>query len=75
MFKGICLEQDSVSFIYGIVEVLYIPCKLETRSLNLSTNFELGDCFFGPVELTKDAYPDKYRYISYGVGYNGRPKF
>ena len=75
MFKGICLEQDSVSFIYGIVEVLYIPCKLDTCSLNLSTNFKLGNCFFGAVELTKDADPEKYRYISNGVGYNARPKF
>lgn len=75
LFKGICSEQDSVSFIYEIVEVLYIPYELDAWSLNLSTNFKLSNCFFGAVELIKDADPDKYRYICYGVGYNARPKF
>ena len=40
-FKGICLKQESVSFIHGNVVHLYISCKLDTSSRDLNTHFTL----------------------------------
>ena len=34
-----------------------------------------GNCLFGPMELTKDADPDKYWYIGYGIGFDARSQF
>ena len=31
--------------------------------------FELGNCFFGAVKLTKNADLDKYKYSDYGIGF------
>ena len=67
-FKGICLKQDSVSFIHGNVVHLYISYKLDTCSRDLNTDFRLGNCLLGAVRLPKNADPDKYRYIGYGIG-------
>ena len=34
-----------------------------------------GNCLFGPMELTKDADPDKYWYIGYGIGFDAPSQF
>ena len=37
---------------------------------DLGTDFTLGGCLFGVVELTKNADPGKYSCSSYGIGFN-----
>ena len=54
-FKGICLKQDSVSFIHGDVVSLYISSELDTCSTDLKIGFTLGNCLFGAVKVTKNA--------------------
>ena len=49
--KGICLKQDSVSFLHKNVVHLYITYKIDTCSKNLNTNFVLSNCLFGAVKL------------------------
>ena len=41
----------------------------------MNTDFTLKNCLFGFVELTKNADPDKYKYSSYGIGFDSRPGF
>ena len=44
---------------------------LNDKLLNLSYfKFTLGNSLFGAVKLTKNAYPDKYRYSGYGIGFD-----
>ena len=62
-FKGICLKQDSVSY------------KLDAWSKDLNTDFTLGNCLTGAVKLSNSADPDKYKYSSYGIGFNSRSEF
>ena len=75
-FKGICLKQDSVSFLQKKKVVnLYISYELDTSSKDLNTDFTLGNCLFGAVKLTKNADPDKYKYSSYGIGFDSCSRF
>ena len=73
--KGICLKQDSISFLYKNIVNLYITYELDTRSKDLSTDFILGNCLFGAVKQTKNADPDKYKYSCYGIGFDSRSQF
>ena len=74
-FKGICLRQDSVSFLHKKVVNLYISYKLDTWSKDSNKDFTLGICLFGAVKLTKNADPDKYKYSSYGTGFDSCSQF
>ena len=74
-FKGICLRQDSVSFLHKNIVNLYILYKLDTCSKDLNPDFTLGNCLFGAVKLTKNAVADKYRYSGYGIGLDSRSQF
>ena len=51
---------------------MLIVYKLDTWSRDLNTDFTLGDCLFGAVELTKNAGPDKYKYSGYGIRFDAR---
>ena len=64
-YKGICLKQDSVSFIHGNIVNSYISYELDTWSRGLKTDFTLGNCFFGVVKLTKNNDCDKYGYSGF----------
>ena len=33
-------------------------------------NFTLNGCLFGSVKLPKNAYPDKYKYSGFGIGFD-----
>ena len=33
-----------------------------------NTDFTVKNCLFGDVKITKNAYPDKYSYLRYGIG-------
>ena len=71
-FKGICLRQDSVSFLHKNIVNLYILYKLDTCSKDVNPDF---NCLFGAVNLTKNADADKYRYSGYGIGLDSRSQF
>ena len=64
-FKGNCLIQDDICFIYKNLVNLYFVYKLDTRSRYLKTNFTLGDCLFGAVQLTKNAVAHKFKCNGY----------
>ena len=46
IFKGICLNQESESFLH----ILY---KLDVLSKDLNTDLQLGNRLFGAVKLTR----------------------
>ena len=70
--KGICLKQDSVSFLPQNVTNLFILYKLDILSRNLNTEFKLGNKVFVAVKLTKNIDLDKYRCSSYGIEFYAR---
>ena len=74
-FKGICLKQKIVSFLYKKIINLYISYKLDEWSKDLNTDFTLRNCLFGAVKLTENADPDKYEYNGYGIGFESRSRF
>ena len=71
-FKGISLKQDSVPFIHGYVVNFYISYELDTWLRDLNTGCTLRNYLFGAVKLTKNDDPNKYGYIGYGIGFDGR---
>ena len=51
-FKGICLKQDSVSFLHKCIYV-YITYELDAWSKDLNIDFTLGNCLFGAVKVIR----------------------
>ena len=51
---------------------MYICYELDRWSRDLYTDFTLSNCLFGPLKLTKNADPDKYKYSGYGLGFDSR---
>ena len=72
-FNGHCLENNI--YIPKKVINIYISYILNQWPRDLNTDFTLGNCLFGSVKLTKNADPDKYKYSSYGIGFDSRSKF
>ena len=54
---------------------IYISYRLNPCLRNLSTYFTLNNYLFGSVKLTKNTDPDKYKYSSYGIGFESRSEF
>ena len=54
---------------------LYISYTLGPQLKHLSTDFTLSNCLFGSVKLTKNSDLDKYKYTSYGIGFDSRSEF
>ena len=48
---GNCLMNSNISVLRKVVN-LYISYKLDTWSRGLNTDFTLGNCLFGPMNLT-----------------------
>ena len=70
-FEESCLKQgDTTRFTPNNVVNLFIVCELNTWSKYLNAEFTLKDCLFGAVKLTINAYPDKYVYTGYGIGFD-----
>ena len=69
-FKGICLKQDSISFLSKKVVNLYISYQLDTWWKDLNTDFAVDSCLFEAVNVTKNADPDKCKYNGCGIGFN-----
>ena len=74
-FKGICLKQDSVSFLHGNLVNLYISYKLDTWWKYLNIYFTLGNCLFEVVKLIRNVDSDKYGYGGYGIGFDAHVQF
>ena len=55
--------------------ILFIVYDLDTWSRDLNTEFTLKNCLFGAVKLSKNADTDKYKYSSYGRGFNLQSAF
>ena len=70
-FNGICLKQDSVSFIHGNVVNLYL---LRIKYI-VKRFFTPGNCLFGAAMLTKNDDPDKYGYSGYGIRFDASSEF
>ena len=51
-FKGICLKQDSVSFLHKCIYV-YITYELDAWSKDLNIDFTLGNGLFGAVKVIR----------------------
>ena len=73
-FNGNCLIINNNDPSLDAVN-LYIYYELDRRSRDLDTGFTLKNCLFGSVKLTKNADPDKYKYSSYGIGFDFRSEF
>ena len=71
-FTGSCLKQDKASFTPNNVVNLHIVYELDRWSQDLNAKSTLKDCLFGTVEITKNAYPNKYSYSGYGIGFDSR---
>ena len=54
---------------------LYISYTLGPQLKHLNTDFTLSNCLFGSVKLTKNSDLDKYKYTSYGIGFDSRSEF
>ena len=66
-FNGHCLIK-TISIPKKVIN-LYISNTLGLQLKNLNTDFTLGNCLFGTVKLTKNAYLDKYKYTGYNIGF------
>ena len=71
---GDCLINSNISFFRKVIN-LYISYTLDTRSRDLDTDFTLGKCLFGAVNLTKNPDPDKFGYNGYVIGFDSRLQF
>ena len=54
---------------------LYISYTLGPQVTDLDFDFTLSNCFFGSVKLTKNADRDKYKYITYDIGFYSSSEF
>ena len=73
-FNAHCLITNNIS-IPKKVKNLYFSYKLGPQLRNLNTDFTLGNYLFGSVKLTKNADLDKYKYNSYGIGFDSCSEF
>ena len=73
-FNGHCLIKNNISIPKKLIN-LYISYILSPQLINLKTDFTLGNCLFGSVKLTNNADLDKYKYTSYGIGFDSRSEF
>ena len=73
--KGNYLKQYRVTFTPNNVVNLFTVYEIDTWSQDLYNGFNLKDCLFGSVKLTKNADPDKDKYRGYGTGFYYRSKF
>ena len=73
-FDRHCLIKNNISIPKKVIN-LYISYTLTPKLRNLNTDFTLGNCLFGSVKLTKNADPDKYKYIGYSIGFDSCSEF
>ena len=69
-FTGTCLRQELATFTPNSAINVFIVYELDRWSEDLNTKFNLKDCLFGSVKLTKNADPNKYSYSGYAIGFD-----
>ena len=72
-FNGHYLIKNNISIPKKVIN-LSISYTLNPQLTNLNTDF-LGNCLFESLKLTKNADLDKYKYSSYGIGFDSRSGF
>ena len=73
-FNGSCLQQSKISYTHRTIVYIYIVYELgASRSHNNDPTSK--NSLFGAVTLTKNANIDKYKYSSYGIGFDRRSNF
>ena len=72
-FKGSCLKQDKITYTHGKIVKIYIVYEISTN-FNIIQHFHsystLDNCLFGAVSLAKKADADRYKYSTYGIGFD-----
>ena len=66
-----CLKQSKNSYTHGKVVNIYIVYELAASSSHDSYP-TLKNCLFGAVTLAKNADIERYKYSSYGIGFDRR---
>ena len=73
-FTGSCLKQYSSHYKHKTIVNIYIFYELGA-SISNDNDPTLKNCLCGAVTLTKNADIDKYKYSSYGIGFDRRSAF
>ena len=73
IFNGTILMNNI--YIPKKVMNIFISYTLNPWLRNLNADFTLNNWLFGPVKLTNNADSDKYKYSSYGIGFNSCSEF
>ena len=69
-FTQSCLKQSNkLTCTYGKVVNIYIVYELGASTSN-NNDPTLKGCLFGAITFTKNADIDKYKYSSYGIGFD-----
>ena len=72
-FSGSCLiKQNKFPFNKKILNI-YIVYDLDSNLNNFDPT--LQNCLFGAINLTKTSDIDKYKYSSYGIGFDSKGSF
>ena len=66
-FTKSCLKEDKTTLSHGNVVHLFIVYEANTKFV--------CNCLFGPVDLIKNADPDKYVCNYYGNGFHSHPQY
>ena len=69
-----CLKQPKISYTHGKVVNIYIVYELAASSSH-DGDPKIKNCLSGAVALTKNADIEKYKYSSYGIGFDRRSSF
>ena len=70
-FNRHCLIKNNIYIPKNVIN-LYIYYTLDLQLRNSNTDFTLGICLFGSVKLTKNPYPDKFKYTGYGMRFDSQ---
>ena len=73
-FNESCLKQDKITYNHGKIVKIYIVYDLKS-TLNYNTDFNLENCLFRVVKVTKNVDVNKYKYFAYGIGFDGKRSF
>ena len=73
-FTRSCFKQSSHILTHKTVVNIYIVYGLAASSSH-NSDPRIKNCLFGAVALTKNADVEKYKYFSYGIGFDRRSSF
>ena len=67
-FVGSSLKQDKITYTHRMIVNIYI-------NLNYNQYYNLENCLFDSVKITKNSDIDKYKYSGYFIGFDGMEHF